>query len=101
MSTVDPEKCVKYIGHLDKVIPKVIELHGDATVIEAICIMGVHHLLNFRLTSDVSHGRMQVWIHACMMDACMHTCMCNVLNYQLNLLYICKPSNLIGLQEKL
>ena len=29
--TVTPEKCCKYIGHLNKVIPKVIELHGDAT----------------------------------------------------------------------
>ena len=30
-STVDVEKCSKYIGHLRKVVPKVIELNGDAT----------------------------------------------------------------------
>ena len=30
-STVDVQKCKKYIGHLKKVIPKVIELNGDAT----------------------------------------------------------------------
>ena len=30
-STVTAEKCCKYIGHLKKVIPKVIELNGDAT----------------------------------------------------------------------
>ena len=29
--TVTMEKCKKYIGHLKKVIPKVIELEGDAT----------------------------------------------------------------------
>lgn len=29
--TVTAEKCCKYIRHLDKVIPKVIELQGDAT----------------------------------------------------------------------
>ena len=29
--TVDVQKCKKYIGHLKKVIPKVIELNGDAT----------------------------------------------------------------------
>ena len=29
--TVDKEKCSKYIRHLRKVIPKVIELHGVAT----------------------------------------------------------------------
>ena len=29
--TVDAEKCRKYIRHLRKVIPKVIELDGDAT----------------------------------------------------------------------
>lgn len=29
--TVDFIKCRKYIRHLDKVIPKVIELEGDAT----------------------------------------------------------------------
>ena len=29
--TVDFVKCRKYIRHLDKVIPKVIELEGDAT----------------------------------------------------------------------
>ena len=29
--TVDKEKCFKYIGHLKKVIPKVIELNGCAT----------------------------------------------------------------------
>ena len=29
-ATVTPEKCCKYIGHLNKVIPKVIELEGDA-----------------------------------------------------------------------
>ncbi len=30
-ATVTPAKCTKYIRHLDKVIPKVIELKGDAT----------------------------------------------------------------------
>ena len=30
-ATVDKEKCLKYIGHLRKVIPKVIELNGAAT----------------------------------------------------------------------
>lgn len=30
-ATVTPEKCCKYIRHLHKVIPKVIELQGDAT----------------------------------------------------------------------
>ena len=29
--TVDQAKCEKYIGHLRKVIPKVIELEGSAT----------------------------------------------------------------------
>lgn len=29
--TVDTAKCLKYIGHLRKVIPKVIELEGAAT----------------------------------------------------------------------
>ena len=29
--TVDENKCLKYIGHLEKVIPKVIELEGAAT----------------------------------------------------------------------
>ena len=29
--TVDKNKCMKYIGHLRKVIPKVIELEGAAT----------------------------------------------------------------------
>lgn len=29
--TVNPQKCKKYIGHLRKVIPKVIELNGEAT----------------------------------------------------------------------
>ena len=29
--TVDVAKCNKYIGHLKKVIPKVIELRGAAT----------------------------------------------------------------------
>ena len=29
--TVDQAKCRKYIGHLQKVIPKVIELEGSAT----------------------------------------------------------------------
>ena len=29
--TVTVEKCTKYINHLKKVIPKVIELHGGAT----------------------------------------------------------------------
>lgn len=29
--TVDRDKCLKYIGHLRKVMPKVIELHGAAT----------------------------------------------------------------------
>ena len=29
--TVDFIKCKKYIRHLDKVLPKVIELEGDAT----------------------------------------------------------------------
>ena len=29
--TVDRAKCKKYIGHLRKVIPKVIELEGSAT----------------------------------------------------------------------
>ena len=30
-STVNKEKCCKYISHLRKVIPRVIELEGDAT----------------------------------------------------------------------
>ena len=30
-ATVDQNKCLKYIGHLRKVMPKVIELHGAAT----------------------------------------------------------------------
>lgn len=30
-TTVTPEKCRKYIGHLHKVIPKVIEVNGAAT----------------------------------------------------------------------
>ena len=30
-ATVDINKCKKYIGHLRKVIPRVIELNGDAT----------------------------------------------------------------------
>ena len=29
--TVDAQKCVKYIRHLRKVIPRVIELNGNAT----------------------------------------------------------------------
>ena len=29
--TVSPQKCSKYIRHLDKVIPRVIELQGEAT----------------------------------------------------------------------
>ncbi len=29
--TVDRNKCYKYIGHLKKVIPKVIEMKGEAT----------------------------------------------------------------------
>ena len=29
--TVDKNKCLKYIGHLKKVIPKVIDLEGAAT----------------------------------------------------------------------
>lgn len=31
LKTVDIPKCRKYISHLKKVIPKVIELGGDAT----------------------------------------------------------------------
>ena len=30
-STVDKRKCTRYIKHLRKVIPRVIELEGDAT----------------------------------------------------------------------
>lgn len=30
-ATVDKQKCVKYIRHLRKVVPKVIEVGGDAT----------------------------------------------------------------------
>lgn len=30
-ATVDKEKCQKYIHHLRKVIPRIIELNGDAT----------------------------------------------------------------------
>ena len=30
-ATVDINKCKKYIGHLRKVVPRVIELNGDAT----------------------------------------------------------------------
>ena len=30
--TVTVEKCVKYINHLKKVIPRVIKLNGSATV---------------------------------------------------------------------
>ena len=29
--SVDREKCARYIGHLRKVIPKIIEVQGDAT----------------------------------------------------------------------
>ena len=29
--TMDVAKCRRYIGHLQKVIPKMIELNGDAT----------------------------------------------------------------------
>ena len=29
--TVSVEKCRKYIGHLRKVIPKIIEVNGEAT----------------------------------------------------------------------
>ena len=29
--TVDIEKCRKYIGHLTKVLPKIIEVGGEAT----------------------------------------------------------------------
>ena len=29
-ATVGPAKCRKHVGHLKKVIPKVIELKGDA-----------------------------------------------------------------------
>lgn len=29
--TVDAAKCIKYIRHLNKVLPKVIEVQGDAT----------------------------------------------------------------------
>ena len=29
--TVSVEKCRKYIGHLKKVIPKIIEVNGEAT----------------------------------------------------------------------
>ena len=29
--TVNQEKCAKYIRHLRKVIPKIIEVHGEAT----------------------------------------------------------------------
>ena len=29
--TVSPAKCVKYINHLQKVVPRVIEVKGDAT----------------------------------------------------------------------
>ena len=30
--TADAQKCTKYIRHLRKVIPRVIELYGDATI---------------------------------------------------------------------
>ena len=30
-ATVDAQKCQKYIGHLRKVVPKIIELNGLAT----------------------------------------------------------------------
>ena len=30
-ATVDVQKCQKYIGHLRKVVPKIIELNGLAT----------------------------------------------------------------------
>ena len=30
-ATVDTEKCCRYISHLRKVIPKVVEMHGEAT----------------------------------------------------------------------
>ena len=30
-ATVTVEKCIKYIRHLRKVIPRAIELYGDAT----------------------------------------------------------------------
>ena len=29
--TVTPEKCSKYINHLRKVIPRVLEVNGEAT----------------------------------------------------------------------
>ena len=39
-ATVDQAKCEKYIGHLQKVIPKMIELEGSATlvIIMTICM---------------------------------------------------------------
>ena len=30
-ATVDVDKCRKYIGHLSKVLPKIIEVNGAAT----------------------------------------------------------------------
>ena len=30
-ATVDAQKCQKYIGHLRKVVPKIVELNGLAT----------------------------------------------------------------------
>lgn len=30
-TTVDVHKCCRYINHLKKVLPKVIEMNGDAT----------------------------------------------------------------------
>jgi len=30
-STVDVEKCRRYIRHLKKVLPKMVEVNGDAT----------------------------------------------------------------------
>ena len=37
--TVTVEKCTKYVRHLKKVIPRVIELQGDATGYTSIVVM--------------------------------------------------------------
>ena len=37
-STMTPEKCCKYIGHLRKVIPEIVKRHGRASGFWLYCI---------------------------------------------------------------
>ena len=45
-STVDNNKCMKYIGHLKIVIPKVIELNGAATGYQGLDFCSVFNVLH-------------------------------------------------------